>query len=379
MRPRRRRALPPAPALVPVRDPAPAPESALPLVLGADVSILGTNPEAVAAAERLAAALRAAKSPATRTAYAHGWAAWETWCARTQQTPLPAAPAAVAAFIASVRLPDGTRPALSTLRSWMSAISYVHKHAGLQAPTQEAIVRAAWAGVRRQERKQQSKADPLTVDLLVQTLGPLQDAIHGATDPVRHLRLLRDRAILLVGFAGALRRQELADLTVGAYRAVPNGGLLTIHHSKTDQLGKGALVPLQQGRNPDHDPNRALARWFWAWTQAATTGTIPSFRADAPMFPAFPSNPCSSWTELTPMAAGATVDGVVRCWTAAAGIPGRFSAHSLRAGAATTLGRAGVPVADVARFMRHTRIETTLGYMREVDVWRFIPTGALGL
>jgi integrase len=168
--------------------------------------------------ERARAYAEAARAPATLRAYATDWRAFSAWCAAHNVDALPASPQTVALFLAD--LPG--RPA--TLRRKLAAIAVMHRAAGHEAPTAHGVVRATLAGICRER----GVAPRPKTALLV---GELRAAL--ATCGDRHIDV-RDRALLLIGFAGALRRSEL---DVDDVRFEAEGVVLRLRRSKTNQEG----------------------------------------------------------------------------------------------------------------------------------------------
>jgi integrase len=169
------------------------------------------------------------------------------------------------------------------------------------------------------------------------------------------LQGIRDRAILLVGFAGAFRRSELAGLTLDDVEFTNDGVMITLRQSKTDQEGEAYIKGIPYGSTPATCPVRALR----AWLDAGGITAGPLFR--------------SVWKggrrlRPTPLNDRAIAEVVKRAAQAAGYDPARFSGHSLRAGLATTAGAAGV---DERTIMEQTGHKTT------TMVRRYIRRGAL--
>jgi hypothetical protein len=157
------------------------------------------------------------------------------------------------------------------------------------------------------------------------------------------LQGIRDRAILLIGFAGAFRRSELASLTVDDIQFTNDGLVITLRRSKTDQEGEGYIKGIPYGSAPATCPVRALRAWLDA--SGSTTGSL--FR--------------SVWKggrRLRPSALDdrAIAEVVKRAAQAAGYDATRFSGHSLRAGLVTTAAAAGV---DERTIMEQTGHKTT--------------------
>ncbi|MBS1026519.1 tyrosine-type recombinase/integrase, partial [Gluconobacter cerinus] len=154
----------------------------------------------------------AARSPATLRAYRTDWAAFVAWCDAQGVTALPAQPETVAAWIAS-RLEQGRKAA--TLARGVAAVSCAHELAGFESFSRSRIVQDALRGMRRTLGTAATRKTPATVDLLRRMLDVQPDTLIG----------WRNRALLALGFAGALRRSELVMLEVGDLVPQEDGAL----------------------------------------------------------------------------------------------------------------------------------------------------------
>jgi hypothetical protein len=147
----------------------------------------------------------------------------------------------------------------NTLKLRAAAIRFLHRAAGLPSPTDTAEVSETMAGIRRDAPNPQKKL-AATLAVLRELLAPIPDDVRG----------LRDRALLLVGFAGALRRSELAAILFSDLERTDQGFQLTLKRSKGAQTD-AVLVPLPYGKT-ELCPVRALARWLDA--AAITAGPV---------------------------------------------------------------------------------------------------------
>jgi integrase len=189
------------------------------------------------------------KSTATRRAYRSDWRHFSGWCDKMSVSALPAAPATVAGYLAA--LADAGLKA-STISRRMAAITYGHRLKGLDPPTASEAVHAVLRGIRRRIGVAPVRKAPATANAIGAMLEHMPDTLIGK----------RDRAILLIGFAAALRRSELAALTVGDIEHQPDGMLVHIRRSKTDQEGEGAVIPIPRGDRLK--PVDALQTWLAA-------------------------------------------------------------------------------------------------------------------
>jgi integrase len=205
------------------------------------------NDGSLAAAQDSARSYRSrAKADNTRAAYRSAVRAWCAWCDRHGLPPLPASSADVAAFLAAER---DRGQAGNTIRLRAAAIRYLHRAAGLHSPTDSAEVSETMAGIRRDTPNPQKKR-AATIAVLRDLLAAIPDDLRGA----------RDRALLLVGFAGALRRSELAGIRMSDLVRTDQGYELTLKRSKGAQT-EAVMVPLPRGRTK-LCPVQALARWL---------------------------------------------------------------------------------------------------------------------
>lgn len=264
----------------------------------------------------------ASKAPNTLRAYDADWRHFTAWCGRRGSTPLPAAPATVAAYLAAhASGSGGVRPLQpATMQRRLAAIGAYHGAARHPSPVRSAEVQATWHGIRRQHDGVQDHAAPAVTPVLRRLLG--------TCDPERYIGL-RDRAMLLVGFAAMLRRSELVALDVADLVLVQAG--LEVH------LPGAAVRAIPYGRNLETCPVRA---WL-AWRDGAGLSEGPAFRPVHPRLRvAADGEPEAARRRAAiqpaPRLTDLAVYRAVRTAARRAGLtsPGKYRAHSLRAGAA---------------------------------------------
>jgi hypothetical protein len=203
-----------------------------PAVAGELAGLLG-------AAAGLVGAARAAN---TRTAYASDWARFAGWCAQRDLPALPATPATLGAYLtAAVTDPAGPAYVPATLARWVAAVNFAHRRAGHPAPGAHPHVGELLAGIRRSRGRPPARRDALvTADLRAILAGLPRSGWPGVVAG------RRDAAVLVLGFAGAFGRAELAGLDVPDVRAHPSDGLhVTVRAAKNDpgHLGQVKAVP----------------------------------------------------------------------------------------------------------------------------------------
>jgi integrase len=306
-------------------------------------------------AERIATAVDAELAASTRETYACGWRQWERWCWGRGIQPLPAPPEAIAAFLTE-RAEAGVH--FTTLDCYCSGIAYRHRQEGLADPTADFLVRRVRRGLRRILGVAPIRqAHPLTVAELSQIVTSID------TDDGKDLR---DRAILLLGYASAMRPGEISALDVEDIQRKPTGVLIRIRRSKTDPDAQGQLVGVARGENRLTDPIRALDAWLNVRPSA------PGALFTRVLYRRHPTS-----ERLGPRAISRTVQERAN----AAGFDGMpVSGHSLRAGHATMAAVNGVPIDRIAAQTRHRDLGTLLNhYIRPADAMMTTTSRDLGL
>jgi integrase len=307
--------------------------------------------------DRARAYIRAAKSPATLRAYQTDWRHFEAWCVTGVRVALPATPETVALYLAD----HAPRHKPATLQRRLAAIAKVHSAAGLPSPAsfQHAAVSETMKGIRRVHGIVQAVRSPLVTADMQQVLAHLPSGTLGA----------RDRALLLTGYAGALRRGELAALTLGNLTWSDDGIAVRILRSKTDQEGAGRGVALPRGGHPKTCPVRAIEAWM------AAAG-LKREQHEQPLFRPVNRKGRVGVHALHPN----TVAKIVKRAVAAAGYdPALFAGHSLRAGFATQASRNGASAFDIMRQTGHRSIAMVARYVRDATLVADSPAGKLGL
>jgi integrase len=306
-------------------------------------------------AGRIATAVEAELAASTRAMYAGAWRQWERWCRGRGLDALPAAPEALAAYLTE-RAEAGLT--FGTLDGYCSGIAHRHHQEGLSDPTADVVVRRVRRGLRRimgvAPRRQ---AHPLTVSELAQIVSRID------TD---HAIGIRDRAVILLGYASAMRPAEISALDVEDIMTKPTGILISVRRSKTDQDGQGQLVGVARGDNAVTDPIQALDAWLM--TRPAGPGALFTRVV----------YPRSVTTErIGPRA----VSRLVQQRANAAGFEGiPVTGHSLRAGHATTAAVNGAPIDRIAAQTRHRDLGTLLNhYIRPAEALAHSTSRDLGL
>jgi len=260
-----------------------------------------------------------------------------TFCGRHELEALPAAPQTLALYLKALetrrsRSPAGIRAgsqglALPTLRRRLAAIASRHATAGLETPTDHPLVRKLLRRYSRSRGTAAKKKEPLLVERLPALLMAMPD----------DLAATRDRALLLLGYAGAFRRAELIALDVEQLRFSKQGLYVWIVSAKNDPRKKGR--ELYVPRLPTTSPSSALC------AVAALERWLTSVGAVGPVFRTFDLRGRLTETRLDP----GDVARILRRRALAAGVEGDFAGHSLRRGFITNAAKKKIPIESIKR------------------------------
>jgi site-specific recombinase XerD len=284
---------------------------------------------------------RASKAAATRRAYQTDAADFTTWCAENGLEPLPASVSTVAAYLAGLAK-EGLKA--STITRRCAGIRYMHRMAGFEPPTSSEAIKAVLAGIRRSLGTAVTRKAPATAETVRAIIADMPTDLRG----------LRDRALLLLGFAAALRRSELVALDVSDLEETAEGLHIHIRGSKTDQEGAGDFVSIPHGSRLR--PVAAVK----AWLQAAGITEGPIFRS------------IKKGGLVTPeRLSDRSVAEIVKKRMEAAGFdPALFSGHSLRAGFVTSALHHGADILRVMDVTRHREVSTLKTYDRRAKAFK---------
>lgn len=295
--------------------------------------------------------LHQAKAPNTRRAYRSDWADFVAWCARYRRAALPALPETVAYYLAD----RSARLRVSTLQRRLATIAEAHRAAGHESPNRHARVRLVWQGIRREKGVAQAHKKPTLTKHIRLMLDHLPGTLLG----------VRDRALILLGFAGAMRRSELVGLDVSDLAHADEGLVVTIRKSKTDQVREGRKVGIPLGGCPETCPVRAAH----AWVEASGIEEGPLFR---------PVN--RHGHVLGTRLSGSAVAEVVKRSLKAAGKSARgYSGHSLRAGLVTQAAMSGVGERSIQDQSGHRSLVVMRRYIRDGSLFRENAAAKVGL
>lgn len=292
--------------------------------------------------EEIESARRYAESaiaPSTSVKYFKYWVQFERWCQDRGVSPGTSASLNDIAIYISAAADAGLAP--STIDVHVAAIRFGFRAAEATLPDigSGSPLSMVLAGIRRKNARKPDKKSPITASILKTITSHM-----GNSDLA-----CRDRAILLFGYASAMRRSELSQLCIEDLGWHAEGLIVTIPYSKTDQLALGARIAVPRGQT-DWCPVHALQSWI-------NRANI----CEGPVFRRFTGRQRITDQAITPQ----TVAVVIKKWVSASELdPTLFSGHSLRRGWATDVAANGDTGALMGH-LRHSDLRTSQGYVHE--------------
>jgi site-specific recombinase XerD len=292
-----------------------------------------------------------AKAENTKKSYRSDWADFAAWCEKYRRPSMPASPDTVAYYLADRSQDLKT----STLQRRLSTIAEAHRAAGVESPTKHAQVRYVWAGICREKGVAQSHMKPTLTKHIREMVEHLPDSLLG----------VRDRALILLGYAGAMRRSELVSLDVTDLAIAEEGLVVVIRKSKTDQVRVGRKIGIPFGEHTETCPVRAVQ----AWIEEADIDEGPLFRS---------VNRHGDVSDKR-LSDQVVADVVKRSLKAAGKSSRKYAAHSLRAGLITQAAIAGVSERAIQDQSGHKSLAVMRRYIRDGSLFRENAAAKVGL
>jgi site-specific recombinase XerD len=244
---------------------------------------------------------------------------------------------------------------VSSITRRLAAISVAHRFSQQKTnPVKDFKVKQLVEGIKRKKKCAPTQKQPTVTLHIKEMVGEIPPTLQG----------LRDKALLLLGFSGALRRSELVGIDIEDLALCKEGLVVTIKKSKTDQYSFGRKVGVCFGDHEETCPVKAVT----AWMKAGGIGDGPLFRP-------------VRWSKVqdTRLSDKAVARMVKRYGSDIGLEASKFSGHSLRAGLVTSAIQAGVDPLDVQRHSGHASLDMLKRYIRDATVFRGNPTSKLGL
>ncbi len=270
----------------------------------------------------------------TRIAYKNDMAHFQAWGGK-----VPSSPETIAAYLTT----HAESLSIATLQRRLISISKAHTMRGCSDPVKSDLVKLTMRGIRRMHGKPQTQVAALLKDDLIVMLSHISDTIKGK----------RDCALLLLGFCGALRRSEVIAVKIEDLEFTPQGIVLTIPKSKTDQAGNGRKIGIPKGRG------RVCP------VEYVTDYVIHSGLVSGALFRSITKGGIISNYGLSDRA----VADIIKYYAAKSGLDSKkYSGHSLRAGLATSAAQHGIS---------SWKIKEQTGHKSDAMLGRYIRTGDL--
>lgn len=303
--------------------------------------------------EKVRALVASSLSASSKRAYATSWSDFSAWAEAHRVGALPARPESLALYLAD----RSSTLKVASLAKALSAIAYVHKSVlgVIDSPTYHPLVRATFQGIRKTIGTAQTMKDPLLSPEIRRIVAACPDSLAG----------LRDKALVLVSFAAALRRSEGSAVTVENLTFCPEGLTITIPRSKTDQEAAGRTVGI-----PRSDQSTCAVRALTLYMDTASIRSGAVFRKIDQVGRVSPSglHRDSIGRLLKKIAARAGLKNIAA-----------ISGHSLRSGCVTECARNGVPTYLIKRQTGHKSSKMLDRYIRLGEMFTRNAASGLGL
>lgn len=288
----------------------------------------------------------------TQEVYERDWRAFCNWCSSYGLACLPSSPKTVACYFTSLAM-KGFR--VTTIRRHSAAIAAAHRESGYPTPTAHPAIKELLRGMTRKLGTPPKPVDALLSEDIKRLISALPDTLVG----------IRDRAIILLGFAGAFRRSEIVGLNVGDISYRDDGLIVLLRHSKTDQKGEGRWIGIPGGKNPDTCPVTAVRYWL-----------DRSGIAEEAIFRGLDRHGNIISKRLSTRSVGE----IIKRAAGAAGLDAaRYSGHSLRSGHCTQASRSGVPEHIIRQQTGHRSSASLKPYIRLGRLFEENSADSLGL
>ena len=291
--------------------------------------------------------LKSSKSENTIRAYKSDFNDFGLFCAQNGFKSLPTEPKIVSLYLTHLSTKDCK---MSTLKRRLVSIGVIHKLKGYYLDTKHPSIIENILGIKRRKGSAQYGKKPLLISNLKLIINVIDQS------KSEKINQLRDRSIILIGFSGGFRRNEIVSLNYDDLEFVSEGLKITLRKSKTDQFGEGSLKGLPYFDNPNYCPVISLQKWL----------NISKIKS-GPLFRRFIKGSKLSEKRLTDQ----TVALIIKKYLELAGMDSRnFSGHSLRSGFATSAAESGAEERSIMAMTGHKSTEMVRRYIKEANLFK---------
>jgi len=291
--------------------------------------------------------LQSSKAPNTVRAYKSDFEDFGLFCIKNGYQNLPSEPKIVSLYLTHLSTKDAK---ISTIKRRLVSIGVIHKMKGHYLDTKHPLIIENLMGIKRRKGSVQKGKKPLLINDLKQVI----DVINKANEP--DIKKLRNKAILLIGFSGGFRRNEIVSLDLEDIEFVFEGLKITVKRSKTDQYGEGMTKGIPHFENSFYCPVTNLKRWL-------NTSKIKN----GPIFVKFSKGSKITKKRLTDQ----SIALIIKDYLIKAGIDSKnYSGHSLRSGFATSAAEAGAEERSIMAMTGHKSTEMVRRYIKEANLFK---------
>jgi len=291
--------------------------------------------------------LQSSKARNTVRAYKSDFSDFGMFCAQNGFKSLPSEPKVVSLYLTHLSTKDAK---MSTLKRRLVSIGVIHKLKGHYLDTKHPAIIENIMGIKRRKGIFQKAKKPLLINSLKKIINVIDQ------QKKEEIKKLRDRSIILIGFSGGFRRNEIVSLDYDDLDFVPEGLKLSIRRSKTDQYGQGFTKALPYFDSSQYCPVVSLKKLL----------ELSKIRSGA-VFRRFSKGSKLSENRLTDQ----TVALLIKEYLNLAGIDSQnFSGHSLRSGFATSAAESGVEERNIMAMTGHKSTEMVRRYIKEANLFK---------
>ena len=291
--------------------------------------------------------LQSSKAINTVRAYKSDFKDFGLFCAQNGFESLPSEPKIVSLYLTFLSTKDAK---MSTLKRRLVSIGVIHKLKGFYLDTKHPSIIENIMGIKRRKGSIQKGKKPILISNLKNIINVIDEQNNG------DIKRLRDRSIILIGFSGGFRRNEIVSLDFDDLDFVQEGLKIQIRRSKTDQFGEGLVKALPYFDNAKYCPVISLKNWI----EISKINSGPLFRR-------FIKGSKLSENRLTDQ----TVALLIKEYLRLGGIDSKnYSGHSLRSGFATSAAESGAEERDIMAMTGHKSTEMVRRYIKEANLFK---------
>ena len=291
--------------------------------------------------------LQSSKANNTVRAYKSDFNDFGAFCIKNGFKNLPSEPKIVSLYLTHLATKEIK---LSTIKRRLVSIGVIHKIKGHYLDTKHPAIVENLLGIKRRKGTIQKGKKPILINQLRILLKVIDE------EKIHDIKKLRDKSIILIGFAGGFRRNEIVSLNREDLDFVYEGVKITVKRSKTDQFGEGSIKALPYFQESLYCPVTILKRWLNV-----------SKITNGPIFRRFTKGSKLTKNRLTDQ----TVALIIKDYLSKAGIDSKnYSGHSLRSGFATSAAESGAEERSIMAMTGHKSTEMVRRYIKEANLFK---------